>query len=334
MQSYAWGSYKTALGWRVERVAVLDRGRIVAAAQVLFRKLPGVPWSMAYVPRGPVVDLECSEIAQALFAAIHETARGHGALFLRVEPNQLDSPNLAESLERHGFHRTAQSNQPRSTILVELGLGEEALFRGLRKKTRQYIRRAREAGVEVFAGGEEHLPDFHRIVSGTRRLKGIGNQGPRFYNEAWRVFRANDSVELTLARYRGEIVAALMAFHFGGLCSYLFGGTVDSGRSVHASHLLHWECLRRATRSDWRYVDLWGIPDEVAEMSASEHESAVHRDDALWGVYQFKRGFSRKVVTLLGTFDYVYRPRLYGAAMRVARGVSVEALSGWLNRLR
>lgn len=332
MQSYDWGSYKAALGWHVVRVAVTRQGRVVAGAQILLRRLPWLPWTMAYVPRGPLVNLEDTDVVQELFAAIHEAARARGALFLRVEPNLIDDASHGRAMRRHGFRRTTQTNQPRSTLWVDLRVGEEALFRGLRKKTRQYVRRGEDAGVEIFWGGDEHLPDLHRVVRVTSRLKGIGYRGRRFYDEAWRIFRTSGSVELALARHRGEIVAATMVFRFGGTCMHLFGGTTEQGRSVHASYLLQWSCLRRATRAGLQFVDLWGIPDEVATMSPAEHEAALPRNDELWGVYKFKRGFGGEVVSFLGTFDYVYRPSLYAAAMLATRGVSAEAMSGWLDR--
>src|SRR5574340_869747 len=50
--------------------------------------------------------------------------------------------------------------------------------------------------------------------------------------------------------------------------------------------------------------DLWGIPDEIAE-AGDEAETPAH-SDGLWGVYQFKRGFSHNVVRYVGAYDYVF----------------------------
>src|SRR5438477_3935165 len=57
LQSWEWGTFKGGQGWTPARLAVRDRdGEIQAAASVLFRRpARGVPVSVAYVPRGPVM---------------------------------------------------------------------------------------------------------------------------------------------------------------------------------------------------------------------------------------------------------------------------------------
>ena len=58
--------------------------------------------------------------------------------------------------------------------------------------------------------------------------------------------------------------------------------------------------------------DLWGIPDEIGK-SVSERidRPLIDRKDGLWGVYQFKSGFSKNVVYYMGAYDFIYSPHLY-----------------------
>src|SRR5438270_237496 len=77
-------------GWTPARLAVRDHdGEIQAAASVLFRRpARGVPVSVAYVPRGPVMAYDETQPATvALLAGLHRLCRRRGAILLKVEPN-------------------------------------------------------------------------------------------------------------------------------------------------------------------------------------------------------------------------------------------------------
>jgi lipid II:glycine glycyltransferase (peptidoglycan interpeptide bridge formation enzyme) len=54
--------------------------------------------------------------------------------------------------------------------------------------------------------------------------------------------------------------------------------------------------------------DLWGVPDEDENTLESQFES---RQDGLWGVYRFKRGFGGRILRAAPALDKVYNPLLY-----------------------
>jgi lipid II:glycine glycyltransferase (peptidoglycan interpeptide bridge formation enzyme) len=99
-----------------------------------------------------------------------------------------------------------------------------------------------------------------------------------------------------------------MAFAQGKRAWYLYGASSNLHREVMAPYLLQWEAIRWARGRGCVEYDLWGIPD------AGEDELEAHfadRQDGLWGVYRFKRGFGGRVWRSVGTWDRVYNPRLY-----------------------
>jgi lipid II:glycine glycyltransferase (peptidoglycan interpeptide bridge formation enzyme) len=53
---------------------------------------------------------------------------------------------------------------------------------------------------------------------------------------------------------------------------------------------------------------MWGIPDEAANVEADEAEA---REDGLWGVYRFKRGFGGSIRHAIPPMDRIYNPLLY-----------------------
>ena len=71
LQSRRWGDLKINFGWGAQRIQTGD-----AAAQILFKRLP-LGFTIAYVPKGPLVDWQNSEQCQTLLEAIHIAAKKH-----------------------------------------------------------------------------------------------------------------------------------------------------------------------------------------------------------------------------------------------------------------
>ena len=128
LQSWAWGELKAGFGWQVQRLKLGP-----ACAQVLYRRLPGGLGTIAYVPRGPIVDSALSSgdqtALQDLVEAIGPLARQRRAICLKIEPNEEADPVLSEQLTFMGFEASPQSIQPRRTILVDLQDDADALLK-------------------------------------------------------------------------------------------------------------------------------------------------------------------------------------------------------------
>jgi lipid II:glycine glycyltransferase (peptidoglycan interpeptide bridge formation enzyme) len=53
---------------------------------------------------------------------------------------------------------------------------------------------------------------------------------------------------------------------------------------------------------------LWGVPDEEESVLEANFET---RNDGLWGVYRFKRGFGGTLKRSVQALDRVYNPIMY-----------------------
>ena len=74
------------------------------------------------------------------------------------------------------------------------------------------------------------------------------------------------------------------------------------------TYLLQWEAIRWAKEKGCTQYDLWGVPDEDDETLEANF---TDRNDGLWGVYRFKRGFGGEVKRAALAWDKVYNPILY-----------------------
>ena len=295
LQSSAWGELKSAFSWDVDRILKGNCG-----AQILFRSLP-FGFTLAYIPKGPLGSW-LPELIPDLDGICHQRK----AIFLKVEPDVDQDPDIEKTLLANGFIPSAQSVQPRQTLTVDLRGSEEELLSRMRQKTRYNIRLSGRKGVEVRTWDD--LAQFSLMMkeTGTRDEFGVHSQA--YYQKAYELFHPIDACELFLAEYEGQPLAAIFVFASGQRAWYLYGASSAKERNRMPTYLLQWQAMKWAKKRGCTEYDLWGVPSEDAE--TLEREFTL-RSDGLWGVYRFKRGFGGTIHRTIGAWDRPYNKMLY-----------------------
>ncbi len=311
LQTTLWGQLKAAFGWRYELVTLPNA---TAGALVLYRPLPLRLGTIAYVPRGPVVDWNDPDAVDALLMALRQAARRRGAWALWIEPDQLDTPEHRAQLHLRGLRPASHTIQPPRTILVDIHDDEEAILNRMHQKTRYNIRLSARKGVTVRAAGAEACGTFYALMQETGAREAFGIHSEAYYRRAMELF-APQYATLLLAEVEGEAVAGLMAFALGATAWYFYGASSNRHREKMAPYALQWAAIQWAKARGCTVYDLWGIPDAD---EATLEAQFTQRQDGLWGVYRFKRGFGGRVVRYVGLWEQGLHP-LYPIAARLWR---------------
>lgn len=308
LQTSGWGSLKGDFGWRPRRVALRAGGRIVAGAQILFRRLPG-GWTLAYVPKGPVVDLARPDLVRPLLDDVHKVCRAERAFALKIEPDLPDSAAMAQRMAGYGFVRSAHAIQPRRTILVNLAESEDEIMMRMKSKTRYNIRLAGRKGVQVHSGEQNEIEVLNRLMAVTGERNEFGVHSTAYYARAYESLHPGNRARLWLAHYQDQPLAAVFACACGQKAWYMYGASGNQHRELMAPYAVQWAAMQWAKERGCTTYDLWGIPDyDEPELEAHFTE----RSDGLWGVYRHKRGYGGEIVRYAGAFDYAYSKPLYG----------------------
>src|SRR2546428_1465124 len=169
LQSWGWGELKASIGWHPFRFSLWDeeQQQVVAAAQVLRRTalaLPSWAGSLAYIPKGPVIDWSDPMLCRAFFTQLNAYLHARGALALRMEPNRAVSsiieptPGAAISPACKDTYAEltpllalypAPPVQPVRSIVLNLMVDETTLLAGMKEKWRYNVRLAERKGVTV-----------------------------------------------------------------------------------------------------------------------------------------------------------------------------------------
>lgn len=313
LQSWGWGEIKAGAGWYPLRLALCDEERqeIVAAAQVLRRTVARVPvWigHLAYIPKGPVVDWAQTSLCDAFFSQLNHCLSRQGALALRIEPDKEDGTAEGELVLKRleAFHmHPARTIQPLRTIVLDLVPDENTLLAQMKEKWRYNVRLAGRKGVTVRAAETvDDLRAWYRLLETTSERDQFGIHTLDYYLHIWDLFVPHKQARLFLAEYDRQLLAGIFVGLFAQQAIYLYGASSNEQRQLMPNHLLQWEAIRWAKQEGARLYDFWGIPDTDAE------------EEAMAGVYRFKRGWGGRVVQFLGCYEHIYRPLAMKLASR------------------
>ena len=314
LQLRAWGQFKEAFGWESQRLGLFAGNDLVAGAQMLYRRLPGVPLKFAYIPKGPLVAWEDTSQTGQLFTALHALARKRGAALLRIEPELRDAPEHRQRLADLDFTPAPHAIQPQTTVWIDLTPDEDAILARMKQKWRYNVRLAGRKGVTVRPGNEQDVERFIELMQVTGQRKAFGVHAPGYYRTFWRLFAPAGHAELFVAEFEGEMLAGIMVARTGDKAYYFYGASGNKRRNLMPSHLLQWEAMRWAKNVGCTGYDLWGVPDEVG---LNPDAPIPDPPEGMWGVWRFKRGFGGEIVRYVGAWDRAYYPFVLPLARRL-----------------
>jgi len=311
MQTYEWGEFKEASGWRVTRVGIEQEGQLVAGAQLLIKPLPLHMASIAYIPRGPLLDWRDEAMASLLLDRLHEIARDQRATMLKIEPPMLRMSEAEKLLQSYGFSSSEHTNQPLCTMIVDITPDTDTILANMHKTTRYNIRYSARKGVKIREGDEADLPTVYRLLEATAERSGFPARAFDYYQQEWRALVQDGLVKLLLASYDDEVIAFRMPAAFGGKAATLHSGSLGAYFKLKPNDLLMWKSIEWAKEQECTSYDVWGITEEVGKLVSQGEPIPQDGKGGLWGVYYFKRGFGGEVVYYVGAYDFTYSPLLH-----------------------
>jgi len=293
LQARAWAEVKRSGGWRAERFVLEAAGATIGVAQVLLRELP-LGQRYAYAPRGPLIR-EPGLLPQAT-RALASALRPTGAFLLLVDPEITDE-GVVPALEGVGLAPARSRVQPRRTLVVDIGREPDALLADMRRKTRQYIRKAERDGVATEE--DDDVEDFYRIERIVAERNAFGLHDRSYFEAIWRAFAPVGRAHLFFGRYEGTRVATLLVLRWGEHAWEMFGGWTGEYAEARPFYLLKWRAMLRLRQLGVRSYDMWGLAD------------SARSDDPMAGVENFKLGFGGAERTYIGAWEAPVRGLIY-----------------------
>jgi lipid II:glycine glycyltransferase (peptidoglycan interpeptide bridge formation enzyme) len=219
------------------------------------------------------------------------------------------------------LRRAAYDVQSPDTVIIDLRPSEDEILAAMKPKWRYNIRLADKKGVVVGEAGLESVAEFYSMYRETASRDRIEVRNERYYAALFEAAlgdagtdsgsKTRPDLRLWFARHEGQALASIVTLFRGKRAVYLYGASRDAKRNLMPTYALQWAAMRAAKAAGCEEYDLFGIPPS---------EDPTH---PMAGLYRFKTGFGGSVAHRAGSWDYAYRPLVYGA-FRAA-----EAVRAW-----
>lgn len=307
LQTWQWGDLKSRSGWRPIRLAFEEDGQTVATASILLRNLPGLNRTIAYIPRGPVMDFSNDELCSRVSSELRDIAVNNRAILLKIDPPvETDDRTSESNIIANGFKKLDLAGfggtQPKCVMQLDLDKDEDALLASFKSKWRYNIRLASKKGVTVNTDcTSDYLPVFYDILRTTCSRDNFLVRGYSYFEDMWECMQQDGLMRLALTYYEGQAIAGAIVHQIGDRAWYVYGASSNEHRNVMPNHLMQWELIKQSKSLGCKWYDFRGV-------SCKREET---ENDPLYGLNRFKEGFSPRFVEYIGEFDMVLSPTLY-----------------------
>lgn len=285
-QSWQWGEFREKMGHQVFRIGVFAGQKLTSAYQFTLHQLPYLPYTIGYLPRGPMPD-------QAMIRALEKIGQEKKTIFFRIEPNiKFKSLNLRPA-KRPFFYQ--------DTFVIDLTKSEKELLALMKPKTRYNINLARRHGVKVTEDNSgEVFETYLKLLKETTNRQGFFAHTEEYHRQMRRSLQPDGIARLFKAEYQKQILAIWVLFHFHDTLYYPYGASSFWRRGLMASNLMMWEAIKFGKKLGCQKFDLWGCLGEKPDPK-----------NPWYGFHRFKAGYGGDLVKFPGSFDFVLQPRLY-----------------------
>lgn len=187
-QMRKWGEFKAKHNWKQELLGLYSSGKLLAVAQILYKKVRGTKYKLAYCSGG--YNLISKEYEQIFNKKLTAYLKNKNCFVLKIDPYQqlenieqynFSKPSCKSELgvlkkfkklgyKHLGFYNEFEGMQPRHTFKVRTESSYQQTIELMSNHTRRNIKIAEKyEAVKIVTGGSELVPDFYQLLVTTAK---------------------------------------------------------------------------------------------------------------------------------------------------------------------
>ena len=312
-QTVWWASIKQPLGWIPEVFSLHDQrdGHLMGKIMILLRDVAGGLCTIAYVHGDLLLDVPQEERFLCLerLCVLLSSYLPRTTYFIRFDLAwERFGSKEGDSPVSWRFVSLPYAIQPESTVKIDLTIDEEQLLAACRTRVRRNLKKTQERLIITSWGRDMSIVhEWYELYLETAARDGFT---PRPKEQLVHMLGAVEErgkrslgpePDLLVAFDRGSkrVVGGVITVRTPDRCLYLYGASQRMSE-YSATYQLIWHAILEAKSAGCTMFDLYGI---AGSGKGSDH---------LQSLDLFKTGFGGRVVTYIGTHDYILKPIRYG----------------------
>ena len=302
LQSWDWGEFQFKIGEKIWRLGIYEinsqlttqNPQLLGLALVI--KIVAKRGNFLFVPHGPLIRESTTsnkqQVLETLLEKLKGIARDEKVTFIRVAPLWERTEENIEIFQKLGFKTAPIHIHPEITWQLNLAASEDKILRGVRKTTRNLIRRCQKEGVKIYTSkNPKDVKLFYSLYQETVSRHHFTPFSYDFLEKEFESFLPNN-ILLFFARWQEKILSGAMVIFWQKIAFYHQGASSSVFSKIPASHLLQWEIIKESKRRGCLLYNFWGI---------APTENRYH---PWYGLTIFKKGFGGEKREYVKTQDF------------------------------
>ena len=233
---------ENSFGWPTFYLEAEEDGRIRGVLPLVWQKswlFGSFVSSMPFLNAGGIV-AETQAAEQLLLEEAIRLAKRLGAEHLELRHR-----------EDHGLNLPTRTRK--ATVVLPVEQDTEKMWKALRAKVRNQIRKAMNFRLTVGFGRQEFLGDFYAVFSENMRDLGTPVYSRKFFSEILRAFPSD--AHICVVRHEGRPVATSFRIGFRDRIEAVWSSSIRKYLSMNPNMFLYWQLLCFAGQRSYRMFD-------------------------------------------------------------------------------
>ena len=297
LASWEWLDFQKQLGNKIFRFKVIENGRLVGV--IGYRLVKAIRGNYFMFDLGPFIDWNNQEVVNVFTKFLKKEAQKYNVWFYRIGPNLLDLKSNRKLMRNTGFIRSnSQTNNGRSTLIIDLTKSKEELLKEMRKNTRYYIRQSdQKYNIKIESTSDIAIWEyFEPIFKDTLARQDWTSTSLSYMKKQFEYFTEVGMSRMFYAKLDNKIIAMSMLTAFGDEVIYHHSGSLTEYRSIPSMYLLLWNAMLWYKKKGFKRFNMFGV------------DWSGKKSNSLYGVSLFKKGFGGKQLILLPYYDKFSSP--------------------------
>ncbi|MBA3044790.1 MAG: peptidoglycan bridge formation glycyltransferase FemA/FemB family protein [Euryarchaeota archaeon] len=215
-----------------------------------------------------------NEIVNDLVIHMEKIAKIKGAISLRISP--FEGETLKTILMERDYRTSARLNS-----LVDLKNSEKELEQKVRKKWRQYVRKAETNGIQIEnVNNEANLKLVYEAILSVHQRENAYLPPYSFFQILFKSFDKN-KLWVRAAVFENKIIGGDILFKHRNIVVERYRGVFDDYMGLRPYYLMVWSAIMESKKSGFELYDLGGMPSDEKN-----------------GIYFFKSGWGGEIINV------------------------------------
>lgn len=264
LQSWNWGEFNKKMENKIWRLGLFKKEELIGIALVI--RINAKRGKFLFCPHL----LLNKKYWNSLFEYLKNLASSESVDFIRICPLAENTPDSLKIFQEYGFRDAPiHMMHPELSWILDISKPEEEILKGMRKTTRNLIRRA-ERPFDSAQGKEnieilevksiEGVEKFYQLHEETVGRHGFVPFSKEYLRKEFEAFGSDTQISVFFAKHGGQVLSSAIIVFSGNSAFYHHGASQYS--KIPASYLLMWRIIQEAKKRGCQRFNFWGIAPE------------------------------------------------------------------------